>query len=281
MMHTTAESTAPRRSRTRFHALRVYGALIRASVRSQLRYKASVTFDVIGYFLVFWSEFAAIWILFTHFGTLAGWQMEEVLICYGLAHLSYSVSEFAVRGFEHVAGLSRRGEFDRLLLRPVSTVVQLLGFEFALHRFGRVLQAAVVFAAGLVLLGRPITLAGALVLLWGFAGGAALFCGLYILQGSVGMKTMQNIEAFNILTNGGPEMAQFPMSIYPRGMRLLFTFLVPLAGVVYYPAVTFLGKADEALLRLGWVGPAGGVVFLAAALAVFRAVERSYISTGS
>lgn len=263
------------------HAATVYLALIRASIRSQLRYKASVTFDVIGYFLVFWSEFAAIWILFAHFGTLSGWRMEEVLICYGLAHLSYAGSEFLVRGFEHIASLTRRGEYDRILLRPVNTVVQLIGAEFALHRFGRVLQAALIFGAGLVLLGRPVSFADAVLLLWGIAGGAALFCGIYILQGSVGMKTLQNIEAFNILTNGGPEMAQFPMSIYPAPMRALFTFLIPLAGVVYYPAVTFLGKAAEAPLWIGWVGPTGGLVFLAAALAVFRAVERSYVSTGS
>ena len=95
------------------------------------------------------------------------------------------------------------------------------------------------------------------------------------------MKTLQNIEAFNVLTNGGPEMAQFPMSIYPTPMRLLFTFLVPLAGVTYYPAVTFLGKTSVAAPALGWIGPAGGLAFLAVSLLVFRAVERSYVSTGS
>jgi len=240
-----------------------------------------VTFDVIGYFLVFWSEFAAIWILFRHFGVLSGWTLEEVLICYGLAHLSYSASEFFVRGFEHLALLTRRGAYDRFLLRPVDTIVQLLGFEFAFHRLGRVLQAGAVFAAGLVLLGDRVTLGGTMVLIWGFTGGAALFSGLYILQGAVGMKTLQNIEAFSILTNGGPEMAQFPMSIYPQAMRLLFTFLVPLAGVVYYPAVSFLAKTAEAPLFIGWFSPAGGFVFLVGALLIFRAVERSYISTGS
>ncbi|MFW5776125.1 MAG: ABC transporter permease [Spirochaetota bacterium] len=263
------------------HTLRVYVVLVRASVRAQMRYKASMTFDVLGYFAIFWSEFAAIWILFTHFGTLAGWRFEEVLVCYGLAHLSYSVSEFLVRGFEHLANLTRRGEYDRMLLRPVDTVVQLAGFEFAIHRFGRTLQAAIVLAVGLVLLGEPISAVRALALLWGLVGGAGLFSGVYILQGAVGMKTLQNIEAFNILTNGGPEMAQFPMSIYPRPMRLLFTFLVPLAGVVYYPTVTFLRKSAEASLWLGWVGPIGGLLFLAGALMVFRVVERSYISTGS
>jgi ABC-type uncharacterized transport system permease subunit len=54
-----------------------------------------------------------------------------------------------------------------------------------------------------------------------------------------------------------------------------------LAGVVYYPAVTFLGKAGEAPLSIGRLSPAGGFLFLVAALLVFRAVERSYISTGS
>jgi ABC-2 type transport system permease protein len=263
------------------HSFRVYLALVRASIRSQLRYKASVTFDVIGYFFVFWAEFAAIWILFRHFGNLAGWSLEEVLICYGLAHLSYSASEFFVRGFEHLAHLTRRGDYDRFLLRPVNTVIQLVGFEFAFHRLGRTLQAAVVFAAGLILLGQRVTVAGSLLLCWSLAGGAALFSGLYILQGAVGMKALQNIEAFAIITNGGTEMAQFPMSIYPSPMRLLFTFLIPLAGVVYYPAVTFLGKAGEAPLSIGRFSPAGGFLFLVAALLVFRAVERSYISTGS
>lgn len=262
-------------------ALAVYIALISASIRSQLRYKASVVFDVFGYFLIFWSEFAAIWILFRHFGSLNGWTLAEVLICYGLAHLSYTCSEFLVRGFEFLAMLTRTGDYDRLLLRPVSTVVQLAGYEFALHRFGRLLQALVVFGAGLVILGERVTAAGALLLMWSLTGGAALFCGLYILQGSVGMKVLQNIEAFNILTNGGPEMAQFPMSIYPRPMRLLFTFVVPLAGVVYYPAVTFLARSGDAPLWIGWVSPAGGVAFAAVALLVFRAVEREYISTGS
>ncbi len=263
------------------HSFSIYHALISTSIRSQLRYKASVVFDVFGYFLVFWSEFAAIWILFTHFGTLNGWSFEEVLICYGLAHLSYTLSEFFVRGFEHLAMLTRRGDYDRYLLRPVNTVVQLMGYELALHRFGRMLQALTVMGAGLILLGERVTPVGLTLLLWGVLGGGALFSAIYIFQGSVGMKVLQNIEAFNILTNGGPEMAQFPMSIYPKPMRLLFTFLVPLAGVVYYPVVSFLGKSSEAPLFLGWIGPTGGWIFLAIALLVFRSVERSYISTGS
>ena len=72
--------------------------------------------------------------------------------------------------------------------------------------------------------------------------------------------------AFNVLTNGGPEMAQFSMSIYPNPMRLLFTFL---------------GKSSVAAPVFGWIGPAGGLAFLAVSLLVFRAVERSYVSTGS
>lgn len=263
------------------HALGVYFALVGASVRSQLRYRASVFLDAGGYFLVFWAEFAAIWALFHRFGSLGGWSLHEVLICYGLAHLSFSAAEFLVRGFEHLVSLTRRGDYDRMLLRPVSTVVQLVGFEFALHRLGRLVQAGLVFSVGLSLVGSRVTVGGILLLGWGLVGGTALFCGLYIVQGAVGMKTLQNIEAFNILTNGGPEMAQFPMSIYPRPVRMLFTFLVPLAGTVYYPVVSFLARSSDAPAVAGYLGPVGGVVFLVLALLVFRVVEASYISTGS
>jgi ABC-2 type transport system permease protein len=263
------------------HAFAVYFSLVRASIKSQMRYKLSVLFNLIGYFAIFWTEFIAIWILFAHFGSLAGWEMNEVLICYGLAHLSFSCSEFLTRGFDFLAPLTRSGDYDRYLLRPVDTVVQLAGHEFAIHRFGRILQALIVTVYGLISLGPRVTPAGLVLLFWAFLGGGALFCGAYILQGAVGMKTLQTIEAFNILTNGGPEMAQFPMSIYPRPMRLLFTFLVPLAGVVYYPAITFLHKASEAPLFLGWITPVGGVAFLVLSLFAFKLVEKSYISTGS
>lgn len=263
------------------HALEVYGALVRASVRAQMRYKLSALFSGFGYFVVFWSEFAAIWILFGHFGSLGGWSLAEVAVCYGIAHLSYSLAELLIRGFEFLAYLTRSGEYDRLLLRPVSTVIQLAGHEFALHRFGRVVQALIVLVAGVAGLGRPIGIGGGLHLVWAVAGGVALFSALYVFQGSVGMKTLQNIEAFNILTNGGPEMAQFPMSIYPRGLRLVFTFLIPLAAVVYYPALTVLAHPDPAPPWVGWVSPLGGWLLLAVAFGVFRLVERSYISTGS
>jgi ABC-2 type transport system permease protein len=263
------------------HALAVYLALIRASIRSQARYGLSLAFNILGYFVITWAEFIAIWILFTHFGVLEGWQLEEVLVCYGLAHLSYGVAEYAVRGFDFLALLARAGDYDRLLLRPVSTAVQLAGHEFALHRLGRTLQALAVLVFGLIRLGESVSVTDVLLLLWALAGGGALFCGFFILQGSVGMKVLQNIEVFNILTNGGAEISQFPMSIYPRPMRLLFTFVVPYAGVVYYPAVTFLSRTDVAPSLIGWLSPAGGVLFLAISLAVFRAVERTYVSTGS
>ena len=263
------------------HVFRVYVSLLRASLRSQLRYRLSVAFDAGGYFVVFWAEFAAIWIFLRHFGALTGWRIEEVMVCYGLAHLGYSLAELVSRGFEFLAPLTRTGAYDRMLLRPVSTVVLLVGHEFALHRFGRLAQAFVVMVLGLIGLHAPLTPGGILLLAWAMAGGCALFSGLYVLQGSVGMKTLQNIEAFNIVTNGGPEVAQFPMSIYPRPFRLAYTFLVPLAGVVYYPALTFLSRAEGAWRLAGWLGPAGGFVFLGLSMLVFRLVERSYISTGS
>jgi len=262
-------------------AIRIYLALVGASVRSQLRYRLSLSLNAVGYFLIFWSEFLAIWILFDRFGTLAGWTMREVLVCYGLAHLSYACAEFFARGFEFVAMLAREGDYDRLLLRPAGTLVQLAGYEFSLMKLGRVLQAGIVMGWALAGQADRLTLGGIAMLAWAFLGGLALFVGAYALQGAAGMKALQNIEAFNILTNGGPEMAQFPMSIYPPPLRAAFTFLVPLAGVVYYPALAFLRRPEALPPLLGWLTPAGGFAFLALALGAFKLAERGYVSTGS
>jgi len=87
----------------------------------------------------------------------------------------------------------------------------------------------------------------------------------------------------NIFTYGGAEAGQYPFSIYARWFRRVFTFVVPLGAVSYYPVVTILGIPDPigAPRWVGWCTPAAGFAFLLVALAVWTRGVRWYASTGS
>ena len=87
----------------------------------------------------------------------------------------------------------------------------------------------------------------------------------------------------NILTYGGVETAQYPLSIYHVAFRRFFTFVIPLACVGYFPVVAVLG-ADDPLgtSRLFQsLAPLAGFAFLGVALGAWRVGVQRYTSTGS
>src|SRR5688572_30616951 len=134
------------------NALRLYGRYIAASLRSQLQYRASLVTQVIGQFLITVIEFLGIWALFDRFGQIRGWRLPEVALFYGMISVTWAITDAISRGFDVFAATVKAGEFDRVLLRPRSTVLQLIGQELTLRRFGRFAQGLVVLAYALAAL---------------------------------------------------------------------------------------------------------------------------------
>jgi len=224
------------------------------------------------------STLAGVWLLFTRFGDLAGWTAPEALLCYGVTNCAFALSELMARGFDSFPSVLSNGEFDRVLVRPRSLVLQVLGARLDLSRFGRL-------AVGFVILGWAVS---GLAIKWSFlkaatvflmvACGALLFTGIFVLGAAFAFVTTDGLELVNVFTDGGREMAQYPMTIYERPMRFVFTFLIPFACVNYLPLMFVLGKGGSPFAALL---PLVGAVFVVPCLAVWKAGVRRYVSTGS
>jgi ABC-2 type transport system permease protein len=177
----------------------------------------------------------------------------------------------------------KTGEFDRLLLRPRATPLQLLGHELRLTRMGRFLQGALVLGIAAGLLDLSWGLREVALLLFAVAGGVAFFLGLVILQATLAFWTVESLEVANTLTYGGVTAAQYPIEIYSKWFREFFTFVAPLSCVAYFPIVGILGINDPLGAPKWFLGasPLSGFLFLGAALMIWRLGERHYRSTGN
>jgi ABC-2 type transport system permease protein len=113
-----------------------------------------------------------------------------------------------------------------------------------------------------------------------FIGTTCLFYGLFVIQASLSFWTTETLELMNITTYGGVESGQYPMSIYKKGFRLFFTFVIPLGCVAYYPIASSL-HIEDIPLEIGTLLPLCGVAFLYAATKFWQLGVRHYHSTGS
>lgn len=266
------------------NGLRLYWKYVAASVRAQMQFPASFLMLTVSQAIAASAEFVGIWALFNHFGHIKGWTFGEVAVFYAVINMSFSISETIARGFD-VFGpqFVKTGNFDRLLLRPRSTPLQLLGHEFRMTRLDRLLQAIVIMAIATRFVHLDFSVATSMLLLETIAGGVALFTGIMILQATLSFWTIESLEVANTLTYGGVEAAQYPLDIYARWFRDFLIAVVPLACIGYFPVVRILGRTDSlgAPAWLCTVSPLVGFIFLAIALRVWRFGVRHYTSTGS
>jgi ABC-2 type transport system permease protein len=91
------------------------------------------------------------------------------------------------------------------------------------------------------------------------------------------------LEIVNCATYGGVETAQFPVNIYRPWFRAVFTFVIPLATINYFPIQALLNLADPlgSPRWIQWISPLAGVLFFLVCLEGWRFGVKHYTSTGS
>lgn len=265
------------------NALRLYTRYVSVSIRSQLQYRASMIMQSIGAFMITAIEFLGILALFDRFGQIRGWQLPEVALFYGMISIAWALCDAIARGFEVMGQIIKAGDFDRVLLRPRSTVLQMLGYELTVRRVGRLVQGIAVLAYAIVALDVDWTAARVLLLAFAIAGTICVFMGLVVMQATSSFWTTETIEVWNAFTYGGVTMAQYPLAIYRGWFRRLFMFAIPLGTANYLPGIAILGREDPlgTPVYVQWLAPLAGPAFLAVALMLWRWGVRHYRSTGS
>ena len=256
----------------------LYRHYVSIVVRGMMQYKASFLLNSLGQFLVSFSVFLGIYFMFRRFHQVRGYSYSEVLLCYAIVLMEFSLAEMWARGFDTFSGLVRSGEFDRVLVRPQGEILQVLGSKFRIDRIGLILQALVMFAYGIAVSPVAWTTGRVMTVLFMLVGGTILFISFFWLRAAFTFFTLEGIEAFNILTYGAKEHGKYPIDIYGKKMLQICTYIIPYTLIQYYPLQYLLGRTDRWYYGLYLFGVAGIVLVCCA---VWSFGMRHYQSAGS
>lgn len=254
--------------------------LIHVSIRSQMQYPASFLMLFIGHLLTTFVDIMGLWVLFDRFHIIRGWTLADISLNYGVIQIGFALAEAFARGFDTFQQMIKHGEFDRVLLRPISPLLQIAVQEVQVMRLGRLIQGLCVLIWSIHALSIPVFSLNILIIMCSILGAAALFYGLFVIQATLCFWTIETLELMNITTYGGLQMGLYPMSIYKASLRWVFTFLIPLSCVSYYPLSAVL-KHTMLPPWISLITPLGGLVFLFLACQFWRLGIKHYASTGS
>lgn len=258
--------------------MKLYVKYFSMHLKSQMQYKTSFFFGALGQFLVSFATFLSISFLFARFDSVGGFTYEEVLICFAIILIAFSMAELFGRGFDRFPVILGNGGFDRALVRPRNIIFQVLASQIDFSRLGRFIQAALILIYALPRSGIFWTWDKIITLILMITCGAILFFGLFIIYAAFSFFTIEGLEFMNILTDGAREHGRLPFSVYGDNILKFLTYIVPLALIQYYPLLYIIGREENIIYALM---PIISLVFLLPCYLFFSYGIKKYKSTGS
>lgn len=261
--------------------LKLYRILIGASIRSQMQYKVHFITTTVTTALIMGIDFLILAAILYRFNDVKGWGIYEVGLLYGLSSIALSCYRMFAPEIHDFEKYVVQGEFDQLLIRPVSPLTLLLTKNLELGRIGGAVQGSaivIISLMGLQSAGEqiwPIIFYLPVVLL----SGIAIFFAISLCTATTAFWTSQikDLQTFTIYAPANA--ASYPLSLYPDWLKLLFFSVLPVAFVNYVPIMYLLHKGGH--WSFLFLSPLVALLFLWLALRFWRFGIRYYHSTGS
>lgn len=260
-----------------------YTRMVVAQVRSQTQYRASFLMDLFGSAVLSLSDLVTVFVMFSVNGSLGGFGGREVLLMAGIAACAFPLADLVVGNVERLQFYVRTGLFDAVLVRPLSSLGQLLALDFAPRRIGRAVQGLVIY--GIALAVAPVDWHAGTVVLAVLApvAGAVFFGALFVAGATVAFWWVESGELAFAFTYGGKDFATYPATVFGGFFRRLFAYGLGFAFVAYLPALALLDLPDPLGVPawLHWCSPLTALLAAGLAALFWRAGVRHYRSTGS
>jgi ABC-2 type transport system permease protein len=256
----------------------IYRMILAQDLKSKMNYRADFIISNVGIIATNVSGFIAFWIMFQNFPSILNWTYYEMMFLYGFSLIALTPVQLFFDNNWNLRFQVYSGDFIRYCFRPINLFFYYISEVFDIKGIGQF-----AFGAGTLIyawknLGLPVTPLIILKLI------IALF------SASLFMIAIMNIAAATCfwITNSGIVMvfmfnfkdyARYPITIFNSIFRFIFTFIIPIAFIAYYPSLIFLRPDNVPLLT--YLSPFIGIIFFYISYKVWITGAMQYSGTGS
>lgn len=257
--------------------LRLYPQFVLQNLQGKAEYKLDFWLGVFGSLMMQASGIAFIWVVFAHIPNLNGWSFYQVAFIYGLAALPKGLTELFFDGVWYLPAMVRLGDLDRLLVRPVNPLYHLLADKVETHGLGHLIVGGLVIAEASQQLGLNWDAARLAYFFLAVVCGALLYLSVNLCSACLAFWTTE-LRGASLLPYSFSEFAKYPITIYPRWIQTIITWLLPFAFTSFFPATYLLGQEDWHLFA--YLLPVVTAAFLIVAYRLWRYGLNKYQGVG-
>jgi ABC-2 type transport system permease protein len=247
-------------------------------LKSRLVYRADFVVDSLFVFGSLAVHLAFLGLVYSRIRDLSGWSLDQLILIHGFSMIplglfnlvSMNLWTFSER---HLV----EGRFDRVLLRPIHPVFQVLFESFNIAALNEILVGGVLLAVAGARLELSVQAWDLLTLPVLAISAAVIYLGVFLGLTGVSFWFADRLgiapPVYNMI-----RFAQYPVTIYHPAIRILLSWIVPFSFAAFYPATAFLRVRE--FYPYVWLTPLVGAVTIGLAMFVFGQGVKRYESTG-
>lgn len=257
----------------------IFAAYFAQFVKMRLAYRMDFFVDTLAVSFSMVIQLAVLSTLFSKVKALDGWSFEQVLFIYAFSLLPLGLFNLvSVNLYRFSDQYIIQGKFDRVLLRPVGTLAQVIFESFNISGLNEILLGIVMMTYAGMKLGLDFGVQEILMLAVMAPSASLVYMGVFLAITSVSFWHEDRMglapPVYNII-----RFSRYPITIYSLPIRIFLTFVLPFAWVAFFPATWFLGSPEFG--RLALLTPIVGLVVFGGSLLIWHRGVRNYASTGS
>jgi ABC-2 type transport system permease protein len=260
------------------HILKLLSTLLKVNVQRALAYRTDTVLSILLNVLWLGWELFSLQIIFSNTGSLRGWGLGEMIVLLGVWRLANVVLAAVFwPNSERFNTSIRDGTFDYLLLQPVNSQFLVSFSQVIVWRAWEVGLSLGLMTYGLHLsqhLVTPLRLVSFVALT---LSGLVVLYSLWIVLLALTFWFVKFDNNFTIL-HALMDTGRFPSTVYPAWLRLIVTFVIPIALATTVPLQALRG--DLAWWQGLVLGGISGLSVLISS-SVWRSGVRHYSSASS
>lgn len=228
--------------------LRLVWVFLRVGVLNEIQYRVNFFVQILQTLIALATGLVVLSLVFEYADSLNGWSQPELLVVMGVHFLIGGVVKMFIQpNMMRLMDEIGQGTLDYTLTKPENAQLLVSVRELQFWQIVDVLTGLVVLGWGLVSLQANMTAVNMASFLLMLFLGITLMYSFWLMIATV---TFWVIRVGNIVLiwQSLYQAGRWPVSIYPGWLRLVLTFLVPVAFAVTIPAETFTGRSSLGLM---------------------------------
>lgn len=258
--------------------LRIYGKILSQDIKSKMSYRADFIISTVGMIATNIAGVVTFWLIFQNFPSIKGWNYYEMLFLYGFSLIATTPAQCFFGNNWNLRNYVYSGDFIKYCFRPINLFFYYMSEIFDIKGVGQFVFGIATVAYEWVKLALPFHWYSILELLVA-AVSASLFMIALLNASAATCFWVMNSYFVMALAFSFRDYSKYPVTIFGPVIRLVFTFLIPMAFMSYYPCQLFLRSAQVPILT--WFTPVFGVLFFYLSYKIWMKGAMSYNGTGS